>query len=90
MSGFTAAEAPGPATALIDSDDAKEQHIICECRRFVTYCGRYDENQLDGFADEFTDDELCTTCMEIADTTGCPICGCRNFNLCEACLTNPV
>jgi hypothetical protein len=67
------------------SDRGNDNHLYCECRPTLVFCGKIDDSQWEGFADQLRDDEICPPCLVVSQTTGCPICGCREFNLCRAC-----
>jgi hypothetical protein len=66
-------------------DDSDKEHIYCECRPNLMFCGRIDPSPMRGFADEIDEEQICRNCRDVAGSSGCPICGCRDFNLCDRC-----
>ena len=75
---------PNPVSVVKHDDDDDIPHIACECRPMVNYCGRMNDEPLQGYLLEGA--PVCPECDKIGYTTGCPICGCRHYNLCDPCL----
>lgn len=70
-----------PQEELAATSPADREHIVCDCRPKMTYCGAFDDTPP---KDEDIDGSECPECLEVW-STGCPNCGCKPDEDCAKC-----
>lgn len=79
---ITVAE-PETETATVEDD---LEHIACDCRPLITLCGAYDDSP---WSEQWDEAACCSECVRVLYEVGCPGCGCRIYEGCQKCETDP-